>query len=116
MVGAVGQSSTGEDTGIAQGGSQRMRYWGPSPPSLISHPTILHMRNSKGRSGHPERPSEFATGPVKIGNVLHCPQTGIGTGVIVLREKGFSFLWPDFGNLGIYLNQRCDKVYPFKVL
>jgi hypothetical protein len=37
--------------------------------------------------------------PVKIENVLHGLQTGMGPGVIVLQEKGCLLLWPDSGNL-----------------
>jgi hypothetical protein len=31
---------------------------------------------------------------------------GMGSGVIVLQEKGFLLLWPDSGKLGLQLSQR----------
>ena len=43
--------------------------------------------------------------PDKIGSVLHDLQTGTGPGVIVLKEKGSSLLWPDSGSLSLQLCQ-----------
>jgi len=44
--------------------------------------------------------------PAKIENVLHGLQTGMGSGVIVLQEKGCLLLWPDSGNSSLQLSRR----------
>ena len=41
-------------------------------------------------------------------NVLHGLQTGMGSGVVVLQEKGCLLLWPDSGNSSFQLSQRRD--------
>ena len=48
--------------------------------------------------------------PVKIDNVLHDLQTGMGPGVNVLQEKGCLLLWPDSGNSTLQLSQHRDVV------
>jgi len=46
--------------------------------------------------------------PAKTDNVLDGLQTGMGPGVIVLKEKGCLLLWPDSGNSSIQLSQHRD--------
>jgi len=48
--------------------------------------------------------------PVKIDNVLHDLQTGMGPGVNVLQEKGCLLLWPDSGNSTLQLSQHRNVV------
>ena len=48
--------------------------------------------------------------PAKIDNVLHGLQTGMGPGVIVLKEKSCLLLWPGSGNSSFQLSQRRDVV------
>jgi len=47
--------------------------------------------------------------PAKIDSVLHDLQTGMGSGVIVLQEKGCLLLWSDSGNSRLQLS-RCRDV------
>ena len=42
--------------------------------------------------------------PAKIDNMLRGLQTGVGSGVIVLEEKGYLLLWPDSGNSSLQLS------------
>jgi len=46
--------------------------------------------------------------PAKTDSVLDGLQTGMGPGVIMLKEKGCLLLWPDSGNSSLQLSRHRD--------